>query len=317
MPTPRRTRPLVRALLCAALLAVAPATALAAGGATPAFTPALLAGTWEGTWENQTFDTTGTANIVASAPGNTRLEFTVDFGGNVFGCDDPPPAKDGIPKGTGPNTWDGSGFRIKISGPLGSQAFTYDHAKRTLTGTGTDPTCLVGLDWSIAGTFSDREFSGTVTIKLPNGTPATSKLELTQTPAPAATTTAATTTAPGAGTTGQAADRVAPTVVIQGLTAKRTGPVALKWRAKDASGKATFVLTVAPLPAGAKPGTPAGTPVLTRTLRDRVVGTKQLTAFQETWAPGAAKAGSYRVCVRATDARGNRGAAACATLRLT
>lgn len=296
---------LAGALLCAALLALAPATAGAAASAsaTP-FTPSLLAGTWEGSWRNETFNTTGAARIVASAPGDTRLNFTVDLGGNVFGCADPPPATDGIPKGTGPNTWNEKGFQIKRSGSLGSQLLTYDHAKRTLTGTGTNPTCLFGLEWSIAGRFDSTRFSGTISIKLPDGTPATSKLELVQTPAPGAASTGA--------TAGGAADRTPPTVTVRAMTGARPGPVRLAWQAADASGKATFVVTVAPQSVSGAPGAP----VLTRTLRAQAVGTKQPTGHSILWTPGAAKPGTYRVCVRATDARGNQGAAACATLRL-
>lgn len=145
------------------------------------FTPKLLAGTWSGSWKNETFGSTGPAKIVASAPGNTRLLFNVDFGGNVFGCEDPPAGSGGIAKGTGPNKWNAAGFRIvKDSPAFGKTDLTYVHRTKTLRGTGFNPTCNPGLKWALAGKFSGNTFAGTINITLPDGTAAVSKLSLTR-----------------------------------------------------------------------------------------------------------------------------------------
>lgn len=161
-------------LLAAALVLALPATS-ATG-----FTPKLLAGTWNGSWTNTTFGSTGPAKIVAGAPG-TKLTFTVDFGGNVFGCQDPPAGGGAITKGTGANHWSPAGFTIKRTGPaFGTTTIVYTHSNKKLRGNGFNPTCNPGLKWTLDGAFAGKTFSGTVNITLPDGSKATSKLALTR-----------------------------------------------------------------------------------------------------------------------------------------
>ena len=170
----------------AGILAIA-AAVLAAGAASAAqsaFSPAAMAGTWNGTWKNTRFGSTGPAKIVAkSLAGGTKLVFTADFGGNVFGCADPP-AENAKPltKGTGPGHWSDQGFAIKgASKAFGSLALTYKAATGALTGSGTNPTCAVGLSWTVNGKFAGKKFSGKVNIKLADGSTAVSVLALTRT----------------------------------------------------------------------------------------------------------------------------------------
>jgi hypothetical protein len=153
----------------------------ATAASTAGFTPRSIAGTWRGTWTNETFNSTGPAFISVKAPQNKRLVFNADFGGNVFGCQDPPAEKGGITKGSGANHWNARGFVIKRrSNAFGTLKITYSHARRTLTGNGTNPTCNNGLRWSLSGRFEGKKFTGTVNITLPDGTPAVSRLNLSR-----------------------------------------------------------------------------------------------------------------------------------------
>lgn len=165
------------ALVLAVLALAAPGLAGAAGG----FTPATLAGAWTGTWKNLRFGSTGPASITAKAlAGGTKLVFSADFGGNVFGCTDPnPESSKPLTKGAGPGHWNDGGFVIAgASKAFGQIKLVYTHAKRTLTGSGSNPTCAAGLSWALAGKFAGATFTGKVSIKLPDGTTAVSDLSL-------------------------------------------------------------------------------------------------------------------------------------------
>lgn len=164
-------------------VAVAAAAAGTAGAAQQAFTPKSIAGYWTGTWTNERFGSTGPASIVAkSLKGNTQLTFTADFGGNVFGCADPP--KEGtkpLPKGNGANHWNAKGFTIQGSSKaFGALKLTYVAATATLSGGGGNPPCAAGLTWTVAGTFSGNTFAGKVNITLPDKTTAVSDIALTR-----------------------------------------------------------------------------------------------------------------------------------------
>lgn len=164
----------------AAVLVAAAAVALAAAGpAAAAFTPKTLAGTWSGAWKNTTFGSTGPAALKIGAAGD-KLTFSLDLGGGVFGCTDPAgESTPAIGKGRGPNAWNAGGFSIKgASQALGTVSITYSDAKRSLSGSGTNPPCRAGLSWKVAGSFTATAFSGTVAIALPDGTRATSTLSL-------------------------------------------------------------------------------------------------------------------------------------------
>ena len=165
------------------VLAVAAFLACSASAATTAFTPKTLAGTWSGTWTNQTFGSSGPATVTArSRAGNTKLLFSVNFGGGVFGCPSvPPEATPPLPKGTGPNHWSPGGFTIKgKSKDFGTLTLTYRAASGNLSGSGVNPPCAQGLSWSIIGAFVGSKFSGKVKIKLASGQTAISDISLTR-----------------------------------------------------------------------------------------------------------------------------------------
>ena len=165
------------------LLAVAGCTLSASASAAAPFTPNTLAGTWNGTWKNERVLSTGPAKIVAkSLAGNKQLLFTADFGGNVFGCADPPPeSTKPLTKGTGANHWSDQGFVIKgASKDFGAITITYKAATGALTGSGSNPTCATGLSWTVSGKFTGKTFSGKVNITLPDKSTAISDLSLTR-----------------------------------------------------------------------------------------------------------------------------------------
>lgn len=161
-------------------MAAAAAVALAAAGAaTAAFTPATLAGSCTGSWRNTTFGSTGPVAMRIAAAGG-KLTMSLDLGGGVFGCTDPAgKSTKPIGKGSGPNTWSARGFSIAGSSKaLGTLAIAYDDARHALAGSGSNPPCRPGLAWKVAGTFNGAAFTGTVAIALPDGTKATSTLQL-------------------------------------------------------------------------------------------------------------------------------------------
>ena len=158
---------------------------VASGGATAAtgFSPKLLAGKWAGTWQNTTFGSTGPITATVKAPSNKKLVFTLDFGGNVFGCSDPAPETITLVRGNGLNRWNAAGFRGKrTSKAFGTMSLTYKHASKTLKGGGSNPACSSGLSWTLDGKFAGKKFTGKVTITLPdNQGSAVSQLEATRT----------------------------------------------------------------------------------------------------------------------------------------
>ena len=145
------------------------------------FTPQTLAGTWAGTWRNETFGSTGPASIVMTVVSATSFTFTSDFGGNVFGCSDPPPATGTVTQGTGPNTWNAGGFNVDITTPIGGKvALTYVFATSSLTGNGASG-CNPSITWKMTtGTFAGNTFSGRIEISLDGSPLATSVLSLTR-----------------------------------------------------------------------------------------------------------------------------------------
>jgi hypothetical protein len=159
----------------------APAPPPAAG-----FTPQTLAGTWDGTWQNQTFGSTGSARFLVNATSANSFTFTATLGGNVFGCSAPPPTSGEIQPGTGPNRWGAAGFSVEMTGAAGGKvSLSYDHATKTLTGSGTSG-CSPGIGWKLTGRFEGDSFSGDVAISLPGGLSAASVLRLARSSAAAA-----------------------------------------------------------------------------------------------------------------------------------
>ena len=165
------------------VLVAAAVLASAAGATTSAFTPKTLAGTWSGTWTNQTFGSSGPATVTArSLAGNTKLLFSVDFRGGVFGCPSvPPESTRPLPKGIGANHWNAAGFLIKgKSKDFGTLTLSYRASSGNLRGSGANPPCAQGLSWSIIGAFVGSQFSGKVKIKLASGQTAISDISLTR-----------------------------------------------------------------------------------------------------------------------------------------
>lgn len=168
----------MRRLLVLAVVPLALAMTAVATSAGASFTPSALAGTWKGTWKNQTYGSTGPAVIKATVSGK-NLNYVSDFGGHVFGCNNPPPEKGKITPGSGANHWNAAGFVYKRkSTSLGNTTLTYKHGAKTFNGGGSDPTCLKGLTWKMAGKFSGKSFKATVHITLPGGMHATSVVNL-------------------------------------------------------------------------------------------------------------------------------------------
>lgn len=107
----------LRLTLAVAILALG-AVAVTQAASHSSFTPKAIAGTWTGTWVNKTFGTTGSAKIVAkSLAGDTKLSFLADFGGHVFGCNDPAPEKSKVlTKGERPRSLER--LRLQVEGSL-------------------------------------------------------------------------------------------------------------------------------------------------------------------------------------------------------
>ena len=82
---------------------------------------------------------------------------------------------------------------------------------------------------------------------------------------------------------------------MQGYSGTRGQPVVLRWRAKDASGRVSFVVEVSET---------TGKSVYKKELRDQPVDSAKYTFFTDSgWKPGSKT--WYGVCVRATDPSGN------------
>jgi hypothetical protein len=146
------------------------------------FKPAQIAGNWKGTWHNATFGSKGPAFIRAKAIGTgnkAKLNFFSDFGGNVFGCANPPADGATLTKGVGANHWGPGGFVVKgNSKAFGKLTLTYNNVKKTIVGSGSNPTCNPGLTWKVNGKFVGKSFTATVSIHLPDGSNALSKISL-------------------------------------------------------------------------------------------------------------------------------------------
>ena len=161
---------------------VALGLAASAAAIVPTFKPAQIAGNWKGSWHNVTFGSSGAAFIRAKAigTGNTaKLNFLSDFGGNVFGCANPPADGATLTRGVGANHWGPAGFVIRgNSKAFGKLTLTYNNVEKTIVGSGSNPTCNRGLTWKVNGKFAGKSFTATVNIHLPDGSNALSKISL-------------------------------------------------------------------------------------------------------------------------------------------
>lgn len=149
--------------------------ATASGGAN--FTPAKIKGKWTGNWRNITFNTNGSIRANVQVKNNGKLLVPlVDFGGTVFGCADPPAALVSLPRGSGNNHWNSSGFKVnKFTQAFGKLNLTYDWTHKSFKGTGAKPPCNPNITYTVNGTLTKSRFTATVKIILGPQT-ATSKL---------------------------------------------------------------------------------------------------------------------------------------------
>lgn len=143
------------------------------------FTPAKIAGKWTGTWQNTTFGSTGDLRVNVQSKPKNKLLFLIDFGGLVFGCNDPAAVSVTVPKAKkAPNRWDASGFRFANTPTeaFGSLSVYYNFKSKAFTASGSGPTCRPELKYSIEATLRPAGFSGNVNIDLGGGTTATAVL---------------------------------------------------------------------------------------------------------------------------------------------
>lgn len=182
----RRTRFLTLALAALTAGAVA-ATLVAASGGSPdgdasasakrgGFKPGKIAGKWTGEWENTTFGSKGSIRANVRAKPRDRLFLLADFGGAVFGCQDPSAAPATLPKGGGKNGWNAAGFRLsKQTQAFGRLNIVYNFKSKSFRGSGSAPPCNPSIAFTIAGKLTPARFEATVEIDL-GGQTATSKL---------------------------------------------------------------------------------------------------------------------------------------------
>jgi hypothetical protein len=170
------------------LVALALVVAGAAVAGSISFSPRLAAGTWHGSWTNVTFGSTGPVTLTIRAQGRApkqRLRIALDFGGEVFGCEDPPPIAFTLARGQGANRWNPRRLRLKTPlSPLGALDVTFDFRNGTVRGAGSRPPCRTGISWAIVAGEGDELAVGhvhlTLEITLEDGTKATSTVDLTK-----------------------------------------------------------------------------------------------------------------------------------------
>ena len=186
----RRAR-FLTVILCALVAGAMAATFVFASGDSGAgaskakkasgFTPAKIAGKWTGTWKNTTFGSEGSIRANVQAKPQNKMLLLADFGGNVFGCEDPGSAPSTLPKKPGANGWDRNGFRLsKQTKALGRLTLTYNFRSKSFTGSGTAPPCRPEISYTIDGRLTPSKLEATVQIDLGGGQTATSELSATK-----------------------------------------------------------------------------------------------------------------------------------------
>jgi hypothetical protein len=169
---------LLTAVLCVGVAGMATMQVLASPDAEPsaAFKPSKLTGKWSGSWKNTTFGSTGSIRATIRLK-DGKLKATVQFGGNVFGCADPPPAIFELTKGKGNNQYNADGFKIRNkSEAFGTTTGSYKHSNNRIKGAGKDVACRPGLTRTATGKLTSKKFTATVKIDLGGGQKATAKL---------------------------------------------------------------------------------------------------------------------------------------------
>ena len=130
------------------------------------FKPKQYVGHWSGEWHNKTFDTSGPASLDFSVDG-TKMTGTFDLGGTAFGCPDPAPRTVTLKKGSGPNTWNSKGFKVRYSNDSGPIKLDYKQKGHVLKGSGYSP-CNPSITYSYAGKMTTTVITAAVEI-LANG----------------------------------------------------------------------------------------------------------------------------------------------------
>ena len=126
-------------IFAAVLLSFAAASAVLASS-TADFAPKDFAGTWTGHWENQTAHTSGDVTATVKSK-HRKLTITMDLSGDPLQCGDPPPVSTTLRHGTGNNTWNAAGFKIRAphSASFGDVTVVYRVKGKTLTAQATPP----------------------------------------------------------------------------------------------------------------------------------------------------------------------------------
>ena len=146
------------------------------GSTSAGFSPKSLAGKWSGKWTNTTFGSTGSVRATVRVK-DGKFKPTVQFGGNVFGCESPPAAIFSLSKGKGNNRYNSGGFKISSkTAAFGNVNVTYKHSNNSLSGSGGKPACRPGITWTLSGKLTSSKFTGTAKIKLESGQTATTKI---------------------------------------------------------------------------------------------------------------------------------------------
>jgi hypothetical protein len=141
------------------------------------FTPGKIAGKWTGSWRNLRFNSTGSIRANVQVRSGNRLVPLVDFGGFVFGCQNPGPAVVTLRRGSGKNTWNANGFRVsKFTQAFGRLNITYDFDTKEFKGSGGRPPCRESITFTINGRLTNSQFNATVINNLGGGQRATSRL---------------------------------------------------------------------------------------------------------------------------------------------
>jgi hypothetical protein len=176
-----RRRTQVLTTVSCALVVVASLVAVAGGdvastSAKRGFTPGKIGGKWTGAWRNLTFGSTGSirANVRVK---KRKMVVLADFGGLVFGCEDPPAtAPVTLRRGKGKNSWNAKGFRLSATTKaFGKLSLNYNFRKKTIRGKGAAPPCNPSISYTVKGKLTPSRFNATVNIDL-GGQKATSKL---------------------------------------------------------------------------------------------------------------------------------------------
>jgi hypothetical protein len=175
---------IVGVLVAAGAVAAIVAASSSSGGSDPSagasvagFTPGKIKGKWTGSWRNTTFGSTGSIRANVQVKDGNKLVPLVDFGGLVFGCQNPDPAVVTLRRGSGNNTWNANGFRVsKFTQAFGKLNITYDFDNKKFKGTGSRPPCRESISYTINGTLTGSRFNADVNLNLGGGQRAHSTL---------------------------------------------------------------------------------------------------------------------------------------------